>query len=190
MFSGNGDPIFLAWLHSLKFWAVLRLQERVGLIWTAGFSQMRDVPIAGRCAGESLAIPKGTGPLFEQGQRRGHVEHLNINSENRHFSNELWADFVRGLGDEAARKEIQSHLDSGCAECQASHRWLEAIVRFAVAERQSEVPDALERQAHLIHGVPSRPRWIETWETITAQLIQQAALAWQPAGVRSPGAPA
>ena len=116
------------------------------------------------------------------------MEHLNSNLESRHFSDELWADFVRGIGDEAARKEMQAHLDSACTECQVSHRWLEAIVRFAVAERQSEVPDAVERQAHLIHGATSRPRWIETWEKITAQLIKQAALTWQPAGVRSPGA--
>jgi hypothetical protein len=117
------------------------------------------------------------------------VEHANTNSENSHFNEELWADFVRGLGDQAAREEMQSHLDSGCAECQASFKWLDSIVRFALAERHSEVSDELAAQARQIRALPSRPRWMETWETVTAQLIQQASWAWQPAGVRSPGGP-
>ena len=35
----------------------------------------------------------------------------------RHYTLEQWVDFVRNVVDEAKKKEMQNHLDSGCKQC-------------------------------------------------------------------------
>jgi len=114
------------------------------------------------------------------------VERLNTtSSENAHFSDELWTDFVRGLADEGVRKKMQIHLDADCTLCRV-YRWIADVANFGLEEQRLEIPEPLIEQARQIHKVPSKPKWIETWDALAAQLVQQAGLSWQPAGVRSP----
>ena len=106
-----------------------------------------------------------------------------------HFSDEQWADFVRGVADELVRKDMQVHLDSGCSACGAAFQWLHKFVQAALKEKDLEVPNGLVQQAReLFVTVPSRLTWTEAWEALSAELIQQAGLGWQPAGVRASAA--
>jgi hypothetical protein len=123
------------------------------------------------------------------------VEPLDINSENPHFSDEQWADFVRGIGDQALSAKMQAHLASDCTVCHRTVQWLTDFSGAALAESQLEVPDALVQQAREIFvaspALPRQtPRLIETWEILSSELIRQEGLGWQPAGVRASAAAA
>ena len=37
-----------------------------------------------------------------------------------HFSEQVWADFVRGIGPTDQGREIEAHLMSGCPACDAA----------------------------------------------------------------------
>ena len=117
------------------------------------------------------------------------MELLNTNSGNVHFSNEQWSDFVRGVADEVIRGEMHAHLESGCSACLATVQWLGDFARAASVERELDVPARLVQQAREIFvTAPPRPRWVDTWEIIAFELVRQATLGLQPAGVRSTAA--
>jgi hypothetical protein len=110
-------------------------------------------------------------------------------SGNKHFSDEQWADFVRGVAAEVVGRDMQVHLDSGCSVCRAAFQWLNIFARAALAEKEIEVPDRLVQEAREIFvASPARSHWTEAWEAISAELIQHVGLSWQPAGVRASAA--
>lgn len=106
-----------------------------------------------------------------------------------HFSDGQWADFVRGVTAEAIWGEMQTHLDSGCHSCAASAAWMGKVAAMATADGTLELTEDMVRRAREIFvAPPSRPGWIETLETIAAELVSEVRLDWHLAGVRSAGA--
>ena len=58
----------------------------------------------------------------------------------RHYDVPEWADFVRGLGDDAQRSAMQQHLSAGCARCGEFVGTLQRFAPIAAGEAQYEPP--------------------------------------------------
>jgi hypothetical protein len=58
----------------------------------------------------------------------------------RHYEVPEWADFVRGLGDDAQRSAMQQHLSAGCARCGEFVATLQRFAPIAACEAQYEPP--------------------------------------------------
>jgi predicted anti-sigma-YlaC factor YlaD len=37
-----------------------------------------------------------------------------------HFSEQAWADFIRGIGESEMKANVESHLARGCSDCRAA----------------------------------------------------------------------
>jgi hypothetical protein len=111
--------------------------------------------------------------------------------KNAHFDDQRWVDFVRGIAAEAVQKEMQTHLDSGCPSCRATFSWMGSVATLAAADSAILVPeDVVQKARELFVASPAPAGWIETLESIAAELISEVRWDWQPTGVRSGGASA
>ncbi len=104
----------------------------------------------------------------------------------RHFSEELWADFARGVANKEARHSLQAHLNAGCEQCRATVDHFGAVARMAPNERLLAIPEEWVQQARAIASAePASSGWIENLTVIVGHLIDTQPLDWQLAGVRS-----
>jgi hypothetical protein len=62
-----------------------------------------------------------------------------------HFSEEGWADFVRGIDVSTVRREMEAHLASSCRECNSAFDLWGSVVRLAAKENDYAPPDSLIR---------------------------------------------
>lgn len=102
----------------------------------------------------------------------------------KHFSEEQWTDFVRGV--EGPEKEaMHAHLESGCERCRQAVQWLGELLRFGRNEASLEVPASLVSDAVAIF--PPRPvsNWTSSLSELVASLLFSASPDWEPSGVRS-----
>lgn len=100
----------------------------------------------------------------------------------RHFSEERWADFVRGVSAPEIGSDIRKHLDTGCLKCQTALDAWSPVRRFATEESAYAPPENLVRLVKL--GFASqrakRPR---KWTL--ASLVFDSFSQPLPVGVRS-----
>ena len=62
----------------------------------------------------------------------------------KHFSDELWADFVRNLAPASAALAMQKHIGDGCSKCEAVLKSWQSVFRIAQEEgRYSPPQDAV-----------------------------------------------
>jgi len=104
-----------------------------------------------------------------------------------HFSERQWGDFVRGLASETDTPDMQTHIDSGCSECRSMAERLGAVARLAATDRGLDIPAEVVARAQAIFDPVSPQGWIETLQSIAAELVSSVSADWQPAGVRSAG---
>jgi len=109
----------------------------------------------------------------------------------KHFSDESWVDFARGVEAADRRASMAAHLEAGCESCQATVEWISRIQQVASLDRSFAVPlDELVRAARLIlPRAASKQEWIGKLRAIAAELIFETGLDWQPAGVRAGQSP-
>ena len=62
-----------------------------------------------------------------------------------HFSEQDWADFVRGIDVSTVKREMESHLASSCRECKSAFDLWGPVVRLAAKENDYAPPDSLIR---------------------------------------------
>jgi hypothetical protein len=99
-----------------------------------------------------------------------------------HFSEQPWADFVRGLAAPEVSKGIQAHLAKGCPKCQTAHVTWSRVRRLATEESAYAPPENLVRMAKLALGSePSQQPWTRT----LASLVFDSFVQPLPVGVRS-----
>jgi hypothetical protein len=67
----------------------------------------------------------------------------------QHFSEEAWADFVRGTGAVGVNGEIEVHLARGCDDCMAADGMWDRLRLAAVQENIYAPPDDLVRRVKL-----------------------------------------
>jgi hypothetical protein len=66
-----------------------------------------------------------------------------------HFSEQTWADFVRGVGASGATLEVQEHLESRCPECKNNFAAWDRVAQLATRESNYAPPENLVRLVKL-----------------------------------------
>ena len=78
----------------------------------------------------------------------------------KHFSDELWADFVRNLAPASAALAMQKHIGDGCSKCEAVLKSWQSVFRIAQEEgRYSPPQDAVriaKAQFATVTGIQKR----------------------------------
>ena len=99
-----------------------------------------------------------------------------------HFSEQTWADFVRGVCAPGAAQEVQGHLESSCPECKTASAVWGRIERLAAKESNYAPPESLVRLAkwQFVDKQPAEP---EVW--VLASMIFDSATQPLPMGLRS-----
>lgn len=103
-----------------------------------------------------------------------------------HFTDEIWADYVRGLSAPADASAIEQHLRSDCDSCLRSFRFWQAFVHHTAGEAGIQIPEqdlqgsrAAYSEWFRRYSLPSRARM--------ARLIFDSLLQPLPAGIRASG---
>jgi hypothetical protein len=100
----------------------------------------------------------------------------------RHFAEQPWADFVRGVSAPPISSDIKAHLAEGCSKCQTAHDAWSRVRRLATEESGYAPPDNLVRLVKLgfVSVQAPQPR---AWTL--ASLVFDSFAQPLPAGVRS-----
>jgi hypothetical protein len=102
----------------------------------------------------------------------------------KHFSEEEWADFVRGVGPAELASELQRHLDSGCKKCLKSIAMWRSILDIARDEAGPPPPESAVRGAEACYGLYRGWESPSTVPTL-AELVFDSFRQPVPAGARS-----
>ncbi len=103
----------------------------------------------------------------------------------RHFAEQPWADFVRGVSGPQISRDIKAHLAEGCSKCKTAHDAWSRVRRLATEESAYAPPQNLVRLVKLSFGSKAAqpsPKW--TLANLIFDSFAQPLLA----GVRSSGA--
>ena len=65
----------------------------------------------------------------------------------KHFSDELWADFVRNLAPATTAQAMQEHIEDGCSKCEAVLKSWQSVFRIAQEEGGYSPPEDTVRIA-------------------------------------------
>jgi hypothetical protein len=101
-----------------------------------------------------------------------------------HFSEQSWADYVRGVADASEQPAMVAHLAEGCPRCERTVGLFWQYGNLAEAERLYEPPEAAVRQARALFQTRTarpQPRWLVSF----ARLVYDSSRAPLPAGVRA-----
>jgi hypothetical protein len=104
----------------------------------------------------------------------------------KHFNDSLWADFVRGVVNHDTRREMEAHLESGCATCQSAKQWLQRVEGVAALDRKHAIPNrwiARAREVFPLNGTNNT--WIEDLVATIGELVFETRFDAQPSGIRS-----
>ena len=104
-----------------------------------------------------------------------------------HFTDEIWADYVRGVSAADQASAIQQHLRNECDACLRSLRFWQALVEYAAGEARIDIPAPNPRV-----GRAAFSEWFRRYSLPTrarmARLIFDSLLQPLPGGVRGAGA--
>jgi hypothetical protein len=103
-----------------------------------------------------------------------------------HFSEQAWADFVRGIGN-SERKDIESHLASGCNDCAASRDTWQQVHAISLRESNYAPPTNAVRMAKLEFAARS---FEKSKQPVLANLVFDTLARPALAGIRSASAAA
>src|SRR5262249_22695615 len=70
----------------------------------------------------------------------------------RHFSEDAWIDFVRGLASSSKAAELERHLEE-CAECKGTYRLWCAVFEIVRRDKHYFPGDNATRRAKAIYGL-------------------------------------
>ncbi len=102
-----------------------------------------------------------------------------------HFSEQSWADFVRGVSGPEIGRDIKLHVADGCSKCKTAHDAWSRVGRLATEESAYDPPENLVRMVKL--GFTSKPaQQLAMWTL--ANLVFDSFAQPLLAGVRSSGA--
>ena len=99
-----------------------------------------------------------------------------------HFSEQAWADFVRGINDSKASVEIRSHLANDCSECAAALATWKVVQAVAAHENSYSPPEDVVRmvkQEFALQQAPEPSLWV------SARLLFDTFAQPMPAGTRA-----
>ena len=100
----------------------------------------------------------------------------------KHFSEQVWTDYVRGIGPSKKNAEIEAHMASGCADCVAAVGMWKKVHSIASDEPRFTPPDHAVRMVKLEFAAGQSPR-LSPWSM--ARLVFDSMSQPLTAGVRS-----
>ena len=100
----------------------------------------------------------------------------------KHFSEQVWTDFVRGIGPTKMSGQIEAHLTSGCSDCVASVGMWKKMYSIATSEPGFTPPDNVVRMVKVEFAAAQSPR-LSPWTM--ARLVFDSLSQPLTAGVRS-----
>ena len=100
----------------------------------------------------------------------------------KHFSEQVWTDFVRGVGPSKKNAEIDAHVASGCADCVGAVGMWKKVQSIASNEPSFTPPDHAVRMVKLEFAAGQSLR-LSPW--IMARLVFDSMNQPLTAGVRS-----
>jgi hypothetical protein len=103
-----------------------------------------------------------------------------------HFSEQAWADFVRGISN-PERGQMEAHLAEGCNRCAAAHDAWKRVHTVALRESNYTPPEDTVRMTKAVFA--SRP-FVKDTRAVLASLVFDTLAQPVLAGVRSAAAPA
>jgi hypothetical protein len=98
-----------------------------------------------------------------------------------HFSEQVWADFVRRTGSPEGHAELESHLANGCKDCATTRKFWQQIQQIASLESKYSPPEAADYMAKVEFAARPAHEVEETTATVIFDSFSQPLLA----GVRS-----
>jgi len=99
-----------------------------------------------------------------------------------HFSEQAWADFVRGISRPETIANIESHLASGCSDCTAAFDIWKRVHMTVTNEQTYAPPEGLVRVVKQEFAARYSP---EPPQSVLASLVFDTLAQPLPAGVRS-----
>jgi hypothetical protein len=100
----------------------------------------------------------------------------------RHFAEQPWVDFVRGISGPEISRDVRTHLEAGCPKCRTAVGVWSRVRRFATEEAAYAPPENLVRLVKL--GFASQPaKQPRAWTL--ASLVYDSFTQPLPAGMRS-----
>jgi hypothetical protein len=99
-----------------------------------------------------------------------------------HFSEQRWADFVRGISRAEISRDLRAHLTGGCSQCETAHDAWSRVARLATEEGVYAPPENLVLLVKLGFG-GNRAQQPRKWTL--ANLIFDSFTQPLTAGVRS-----
>ena len=98
-----------------------------------------------------------------------------------HFSEQVWADFARGIDLHGNRAEVMAHLASSCPECKSALDLWQGVANLAAKETDYAPPEDLVRLVKLDFLMPQTA---DSQEWPIAALLFDSSLAPLPVGIR------
>jgi hypothetical protein len=102
----------------------------------------------------------------------------------KHFETGDWIDFARNACTPTRRASLESHLETGCSECQRAAEFFGKFARITKAMSSESVPAAMVRQAEAIYPSRRPSSWKRALR-VPAALVYDSFRAPLPAGLRS-----
>ena len=99
-----------------------------------------------------------------------------------HFSEQAWADFIRGISRAETIANIQSHLTSGCSDCTAAFEVWKRVHMIISNEKTYAPPEGLVRMAKQEFAIKHS---LEPPQSVLASLVFDTLAQPLLAGVRS-----
>jgi hypothetical protein len=105
----------------------------------------------------------------------------------QHFDSEKWADFVRGVVEADTKTEMQTHLDTGCKQCQRMAELWQRINQAARRQQLGELepPESVVRTVKGLYALHGPRRKGAPAVPAIASLLFDSLCNPLPAGVRS-----
>lgn len=98
-----------------------------------------------------------------------------------HFEEQIWADYVRGLGPRDTTQEVDAHVARGCAECLGAKELWGRVYTLATCEMKYAPSADLVRMAKFQYSL-AQPDTPDRWSV--AGLVFDSAMQPLPAGIR------
>ncbi len=76
----------------------------------------------------------------------------------KHFSEEVWTDFARGVGPSETIREIETHIASGCLGCASASGMWRKVYSIAAHEPSFTPPDGVVRMVKLEFATTQSPQ--------------------------------
>ena len=99
----------------------------------------------------------------------------------QHFSEQAWADFVRGVSESETKANIKSHLARGCSDCGATSDVWNQVQTMVSNETSYMPPESIVRMVIQEFAATNSPKQ----ESVLASLLFDTFAQPLPVGIRS-----